>query len=107
VLFTYSVFRDIIDKEYIQAKFVYDRKRCTTRALEYNEEYGYAGFTNDIDGGILFYPKYMNEGKMYQLVDAIDFIEYAQKGNSQKMKQVAATLTEESNPVMVVATLKE
>ena len=107
VLFTYSVFRDIIDKEYIRTNFVYDRKRGTTRALEYNEEYGYAGFTNDIDGGMLFYPKYMNEGKMYQLVDAIDFIEYAQKSNSQKMKQVAATLTEESNPVVVVATLKE
>ena len=74
---------------------------------KYNDDYGYAGFTNDIDGGMLFYPKYINEGKMYQLVDAIDFIEYAQKSNSQKMKEVAATLTEESNPVMVVATLKE
>ncbi|MBE6229102.1 MAG: 6-bladed beta-propeller [Bacteroidales bacterium] len=106
VLFVYGTFPDI-DRKYTRTNFVYDRKRGTTRALEYNEDYGYAGFTNDIDGGMLFYPKYMNEGKMYQLVDAIDFIEYAQKSNSQKMKQVAATLTEESNPVVVVATLKE
>ena len=106
VLFVYGTFPDI-DKRYTRTNFVYDRKKGTTRALEYNDEYGYAGFTNDIDGGMLFYPKYMNEGKMYQLVDAIDFIEYAQMGNSQKMKEVAATLTEDSNPVMVVATLKE
>ena len=106
-LFTYSEFRDVIDKKYIRTNFVYDRKKGTTRALEYNDDYGYAGFTNDIDGGMLFYPKYINEGKMYQLVDAIDFIEYAQISNSQKMKEVAATLTDESNPVVVVATLKE
>ena len=34
------------------------------------------------------------------------FIEEAAKSNSQKMKNVAATLTEESNPVIIVATLK-
>ena len=32
--------------------------------------------------------------------------EYAAKSNSPKMKEIAATLTEESNPVLVVATLK-
>ena len=107
VVFTvlFSRFQNF-EQKYRSSNFIYDRKKGTTRALEYNDDYGYAGFTNDIDGGMLFYPKYMNEGKMYQLVDAIDFIEYAQKSNSQKMKEVAATLTEESNPVMVVATLK-
>jgi len=53
-----------------------------------------------------FYPIYIKDGKMYQMLDAIDFIEYAEVSNSAKMKEVAATLTEESNPVLVVVTLK-
>ena len=65
-----------------------------------------AGFTNDLDGGMPFYPIYIKDGKMYQMLDAIDFIEYAEVSNSAKMKEVAATLTEESNPVLVVVTLK-
>lgn len=43
---------------------------------------------------------------MYQIIDATDFIDYAEKSSSAKMKAVAAELTEESNPVIVVATLK-
>ncbi len=53
-----------------------------------------------------FYPTYMNEGKMYRLVDAVDFIEFAQMGNSARMKEVASKLTDDSNPVLVVVTLK-
>lgn len=65
------------------------------------------GFINDIDGtGDYFSPTQMFGNKMYQVVSADLFIEAAAKSNSQKMKQVAATLTEESNPVIVVATLK-
>ena len=40
------------------------------------------------------------------MLDAIDFIEYAEISSSAKMKEVAATLTDESNPVMVIVTLK-
>ena len=43
---------------------------------------------------------------MYQLVDAIKFMDYAEQSSSQKMKEIAAQLNEESNPVMVVVTLK-
>ena len=65
------------------------------------------GFINDIDGtGEHFWPTQIQGNKMYQFVSADLFIEAAAKSNSQKMKQVAATLTEESNPVIVVATLK-
>lgn len=65
------------------------------------------GFVNDLDGtGELFWPTQIQGNKMYQFVSADLFIEAAAKSNSQKMKQVAATLTEESNPVIVVATLK-
>lgn len=65
------------------------------------------GFVNDLDGtGETFWPLKIEGNKMYQIVSADLFIEAAAKSNSQKMKQVAATLTEESNPVIVVATLK-
>ena len=43
---------------------------------------------------------------MYELVDAISFIEQAQKSKSAKMKRIAASLTEESNPVLIEVTLK-
>ncbi len=48
----------------------------------------------------------MNDGKMYRLVDAVDFIEFAQMVNSTRMKEVASKLTDDSNPVLVVVTLK-
>lgn len=79
----------------------------------FNKETGIAvnlgkGFINDIDGtGEHFWPTQIQGNKMYQFVSADLFIEAAAKSNSQKMKQVAATLTEESNPVIVVATLKQ
>ena len=79
----------------------------------FNKETGLAvnlgkGFINDSDGtGDYFSPTQMFGNKMYQFVSADLFIEAAAKSNSQKMKQVAATLTEESNPVIVVATLKQ
>lgn len=104
-LFTYGSFPDI-DRRYTRSNFIYDRKNGTTKALKYNDTYGFAGFTNDLDGGMPFYPTYMNDGKMYRLVDAVDFIEFAQMGNSARMKEVASKLTDDSNPVLVVVSLK-
>ena len=63
-------------------------------------------FVNDLDGGAPFWPKTVSNGKMYQMIDAIEFIELAEKCSSEKMKAVAATLNENSNPVLVVASLK-
>ena len=62
---------------------------------------------NDLDGGAPFWPKAIAGGKMYQMIDAIEFIELAEKCSSEKMKDVAATLNENSNPVLVVARLKK
>jgi len=60
---------------------------------------------NDIDGGPSFWPLHISrEGKMVSVISAIDFIDAAKESQSQKMKQVAATLTEESNPVVMVVT---
>ena len=74
--------------------------------IKFNSEDSAAVFTNDIDGGMNFYPQYIKDGKMYQLVNAIDFIEMAEKSTSARMKEIAAQLTEESNPVVVEVTLK-
>ena len=96
-----------IDKNYRFIYFIYDKQSGTTRGIKYDEDTKSAGFANDLDAnGIAFYPKALANGKMYQLVDAIQFMDIAEKSSSQKMKDVAATLTEESNPVLVVATLK-
>ena len=94
------------DRNYINSYFIYDKKERTTACLKYNIEDSEANFKNDIDGGINFYPTYIKDGKMYQLVNAIDFIEMAEKSTSARMKEVAAQLTEESNPVVVEVTLK-
>jgi hypothetical protein len=67
---------------------------------------GNDGFLNDLDGGMPFLPSYIKDGKMYQLVDASVFIEMAGICSSARMKEVAAKLTEESNPVVVVVTMK-
>ena len=78
----------------------------------FNKETGIAvnlgkGFINDIDGtGEHFWPTQIQGNKMYTFISADLFIEAAANSNSQKMKDVANTLTEESNPVIVVATLK-
>ena len=62
---------------------------------------------NDLDGGAPFWPKAVTNGKMFQLVDAIEFMELAEQCSSEKMKAIAATLDENSNPVLVVVKLKE
>ena len=105
VMFPYWRYPDI-DHKYRWSCFVYDKNSARTYHLQYDETYGFAGFTNDLDGGMPFYPTYMNDGKMYRLVDAVDFIEFAQMGNSARMKEVASKLTDDSNPVLVVVTLK-
>ena len=105
VLFTKCEFPEI-DANYTFSRFIFDKKTGKTYCLPFYEECGYAGFENDIDGGIPFFPLHHKDGKAYQLVDAAIFIEMAEKCSSEKMKQVASTLTEESNPVLIEVTLK-
>ena len=105
VLFTKCEFPEI-DANYTFSRFIFDKKSEKTYCLPFYEDCGYAGFENDIDGGIPFFPLHHKDGKAYQLVDASVFIEMAQKCSSEKMKQVASTLTEESNPVLIEVTLK-
>ncbi|MHC1780326.1 MAG: 6-bladed beta-propeller [Bacteroidales bacterium] len=65
------------------------------------------GLKNDLDNGAPFWPVHIsNEGEMIMPLSALKFIELSEKYNSAEMKKVAATLTENSNPVMVIAKTK-
>ena len=94
------------DKFLSGGSLILDKQSNKLKAMPYNYTYNAHGFVNDIDGGMPFNPNYSAGNRMYQMISAEKFIEYAQIGTSEKMKEVASTLTEESNPVMVVATLK-
>lgn len=83
-----------------------DKETNELFTIPYNYDFSLDGFTNDIDQGVPFVPTFVSGNKMYQPVQAEKFIEYAHMSNSPKMKEIAATLTEESNPVLIVATLK-
>ena len=85
---------------------LYDKVSKKSHMLPYYKEVRSCAFENDIDGGAPFVIKFMDGNKLYQVIEAIDFIDFADRSNSAKMKAVAETLTEESNPVLVVATLK-
>jgi hypothetical protein len=43
---------------------------------------------------------------MYQLIGAEDFVELASSSGSARVKEIAAGLNAESNPVLMVVTLK-
>jgi len=65
------------------------------------------GFKNDLDDGAPFWPVHISrEGEMIMPLSAAKFIELSEKYDSPEMKRVAATLTENSNPVMVIAKIK-
>ena len=94
------------------AHLIYDKIGNRTRLLKFTEDIGGAvmpgggAFMNDIDNGLPFWPTEVSGSKMYMTCDAGKFIELAEKYNSPKMKEVAAKLTDESNPILVEVTLK-
>ena len=87
--------------------FIYDVASNKAYAPKSKGDTMLNGFTNDLDGGAPFWPHVIYEDRMYQLVDAIDFMEAAEKSSSVQMKRVAAQLTEDSNPVLVEVMLKK
>jgi hypothetical protein len=68
------------------------------------------GFTNDIDGGMTFWPeKIIDDNFMVDFADAFDLIKYAKdknlkdnKGQSGQLENVVKNLTETSNPVIII-----
>ncbi|MBR5855933.1 MAG: 6-bladed beta-propeller [Bacteroidales bacterium] len=101
--------KDISESNNLQpfSQFIYDKHSRKTRMIKHSEEIHSGYFYNDIDGGMPFWPTKHIGNKLYQFVDAGTFIEMSKKYNSPRMKEIAATLTEESNPVIIEATLKE
>ncbi len=67
------------------------------------------GFTNDIDGGLTFWPKkIVNENLFLDYVDAFQLINYVKKIHTDKNEQstqlfeVVKQLSETSNPVLII-----
>ncbi len=112
VSFPTSLFADyfkniVVPEKSSSAKIVFDKREKRATPLLHDSKYRLMyGFKNDIDDGAPFLPSYSDGKKMYQIVQAAHFKEVANLGNSAKMKAVAAQLTEESNPVLIVVTLK-
>ena len=88
------------------SNFVFDKNKRKTFVLDYSQEFDMAGLINDIDGGMPFWPQKLKGNKMYSFVDAGKFIDMSSKCNSAKMKEIASSLTYESNPVLIEVTLK-
>ena len=86
--------------------FLYDKKEERLISLAQDEVSAVSGFVNDMDGGINFTPDFFTGGKMYQIVEADLFMEYAQASDSPRMKRIAERISEDSNPVMIEATFK-
>ncbi len=89
-----------------ETRLIYNKSTGKSAIPQYYKKYEMAGLQNDLDGGIPFWPDFAHEKKLYQFIDAGKFIELSKTSNSNKMKEIAATLTDESNPIVIEATLK-
>lgn len=85
---------------------LYDKTKGEVRTLSYESSFDLTGLTNDIDNGMPFWPNLITGNKMYQIIDALTFINMSKNTRSAKIKEIASTITENSNPVIVVATFK-
>ena len=101
-----GIFGADLDWEGNKTMVIYDKADKEFYALKVDKYYNKVGFVNDIDKGAPFMPNFFCGNLMFDCIEAIDFIDYAEKSGSEEMKRVAATLNEESNPVLVMATLK-
>ena len=85
---------------------LYDKQEKRLYVLKHDPNHPLIGFKNDIDGGSNFVPRFSSANCMYRVENADKFIEYAAQSKSVRMKEIAATLTEESNPVLIKVVLK-
>ena len=85
---------------------IYNKTNGILSAITYDPNYDATGLLNDLDNGAPFWPERIAGNKLYQFMNAAEFIRLSEKSNSGPMRKVAATLAEHSNPVMIVATLK-
>lgn len=86
--------------------FLYDKTDKKLSLLKPDEHNKISSFVNDIDGGAAFTPFYMKDNVMYQIINAMTFIETARESGSPQMQSIAAQLTDDSNPVIMAVRLK-
>ena len=86
---------------------IFDKQNGTCRVLPPDKSRKWFAFNNDIDGGLPFNPVIIKGDKMFQFVDAYNFIKYSKECSSPKVKEIAASLTEDSNHVMIIAHFKK
>ncbi len=58
-------------------------------------------------GGLAFTPMYIRDNRLVGYMQALDIVDNADAITNPDLKALAATLREDSNPVIVVATLKK
>ena len=58
-------------------------------------------------GGLIFTPCYIRDNRLVGYIQAIDIVDNAATITNPDLKAIATTLDEDSNPVIVVATLKK
>jgi len=95
--FNFGKYRSAENREKL-TRVLFDKTTGEARSLKGRLE-------NDIDGGPSFWPLRVSpDGQMVAIIQAIDFIDAAKESNSAKMKEIAAKLTDESNPVIMLVT---
>ncbi len=57
-------------------------------------------------GGVKFTPSYIRDNRLVGYMQALDIVDNAATITNSDLKALAATLKEDSNPVIVIATLK-
>ncbi len=107
----YKLPSDIYNNQIYKGKnpvchILYNKVSGETKSPVVSNSLWVGGFTNDIDGGAPFWPEIVDDGKMFQVVKAVDFIKLSKIYNSPEMKAVAGKITTDSNPVVIVVTLK-
>ncbi len=65
------------------------------------------GKSQFLAGGIAFAPEYIREGRLVGYMQALDIVDNAGSITNPDLRALAAGLREDSNPVIVVATLKK
>jgi hypothetical protein len=92
---------------------IFNKKTLTATFLKEN------GFSNDIDGGLTFWPEYLlNDSILVDCKDPFDFLKNSNRTNKIKVKDKNAeklnpfgtlinNLTETSNPVLIVCRMKK
>jgi hypothetical protein len=90
------------------------RKFLSTHLL-FDRQEGYAGFTtlgpNGNEGlfldGVRLQPAYIRDNQLVGYMSALDIVGNAESITNPDLKALAATISEESNPVIVIAKLKD